>query len=119
MLQEVHCSDETLDLWSTEWGYYSLFCGFSSTRKSGVCIIFNINFELKVLKTFKDDEGLYISCDIIANGKKHHSCEFIRAPGGGGGGTPLQGLNGDVRQARVCFSGFLSRTGYRIYHILS
>ena len=27
---------------------------------------------------------------------------------GGGGGTPLQGLNGDVRPARVCFSGFLS-----------
>ena len=26
----------------------------------------------------------------------------------GGGGTPLQGLNGDVRPARVCFSGFLS-----------
>ena len=25
----------------------------------------------------------------------------------GGGGTPLQGLNGDVRPARVCFSGFL------------
>ena len=24
------------------------------------------------------------------------------------GGTPLQGLNGDVRPARVCFSGFLS-----------
>ena len=25
-----------------------------------------------------------------------------------GGGTPLSGLNGDVRPARVCFSGFLS-----------
>ena len=25
-----------------------------------------------------------------------------------GGGTPLKGLNGDVRPARVCFSGFLS-----------
>ena len=24
------------------------------------------------------------------------------------GGTPLYGLNGDVRPARVCFSGFLS-----------
>ena len=30
------------------------------------------------------------------------------APGGGGGGTSLQVLNGDVRSARVCFSGFLS-----------
>ena len=81
MLQEVHCSDETLDLWSTEWGYY---CGFSSTRKSGVCIIFNINFELKVLKTFKDDEGRYISCDIIANGK-NITLVNLYAPRGGGG----------------------------------
>ena len=68
MLQEVHCSAETSDLWSTEWGCYSLFCGFSS-RKSGVCILFNNNFELKVLKTFMDDEGRYILCDIMANEK--------------------------------------------------
>ena len=26
----------------------------------------------------------------------------------GGGGTPFNGLHGDVRPARVCFSGFLS-----------
>ena len=28
--------------------------------------------------------------------------------GWGGGGTPLEGLIGDVRPARVCFLGFLS-----------
>ena len=27
---------------------------------------------------------------------------------GGGGGTPLKGLNGDMRPARVRFTGFLS-----------
>ena len=32
---------------------------------------------------------------------------FQPANAGGGGGTPLKGLNGDVRPARVCFSGFL------------
>ena len=68
MLQEVHCSTETSDLWSTEWGYHSLFCSFSR-RKSGVCILFNNNFELKVLKTFMDNEGRYILCDMMANGK--------------------------------------------------
>ena len=31
---------------------------------------------------------------------------FVHTPGGGG--TPLKGLNGDVRPASVCFSGFLS-----------
>ena len=35
------------------------------------------------------------------------SCRVVAAIPGGGGGTPL-GLNGDVRPARVCFSGFLS-----------
>ena len=68
MLQEVHCSAEKSDIWSTEWRYYSLFCGFSS-RKSGVCILLNNSFELKVLKTFMDNEGRYILCDIMANGK--------------------------------------------------
>ena len=68
MLQEVHCSAEKSDLWSTERGYHSLFCSFSS-RKSGVCILFNNNFELKVLKTFMDNEGRYVLCDMMANGK--------------------------------------------------
>ena len=31
-----------------------------------------------------------------------------RRGGGGGGVLPYKGLNGDVRPARVCFSGFLS-----------
>ena len=34
--------------------------------------------------------------------------EYFFPGGRGGGGTPLKGLNGDVRPARVCFSGFLS-----------
>ena len=50
ILQEVHCSAESSDLWSSEWGYNSLFCGSRSSRKSGVCFLFNNNFEIKVSK---------------------------------------------------------------------
>ena len=38
--------------------------------------------------------------------KNKGRCEPLGPPGGGG--TPLYGLNGDVRPARVCFSGFSS-----------
>lgn len=68
LLQEVHCSEKTSHLWSSEWGYQSLFTTFSST-KAGVGILFNNNFEIKIIKNFIDVEGRYIICDINANGK--------------------------------------------------
>ena len=42
MLQEVHCSDKTSDLWAWERGYKALFSSYSS-QKAGVCILFNNN----------------------------------------------------------------------------
>ena len=59
-------------------------------------------------------------------------CEQNRYPGGGGGGvTPLKGLNGDVRPAQGMFFGifvlnrvsilpfFCLKSGYRFYQFLS
>ena len=40
MLQEVHCSENTADLWACEWGYKTLFSCCSS-NKVGVSILFN------------------------------------------------------------------------------
>ncbi|KAL9972969.1 hypothetical protein ACROYT_G019370, partial [Oculina patagonica] len=37
--------------------------------KAGVGILFNNNFEIKIIKNFIDVEGRYIICDINANGK--------------------------------------------------
>ena len=68
MLQEVHCSEETLHLWATEWGYQSLFTSFSSS-KAGVSILFNNNFDLQIMKTYIENSGRYIICDLKANGK--------------------------------------------------
>ena len=68
MLQEVHCSQENSHLWAAEWGYKSLFSSFSSS-KAGVSILFNNNFDLQIMKTFIDDSGRLILCDLKRNGK--------------------------------------------------
>ena len=68
MLQEVHCSEETLHLWASEWGYKSLFSSFSSS-KAGISILFNNNFDFQITKTYSDKSGSYITCDLKANGK--------------------------------------------------
>ena len=43
MLQEVHCSEDTTNIWASEWGYKALF-SCSCSNKAGVCILFNNNF---------------------------------------------------------------------------
>ena len=68
MLQEAHCSDVTSDLWSSEWGYKALFSCCTSNR-AGVCILFNNNFNLQILKVFLDPNSRFIICDIEGNGK--------------------------------------------------
>ena len=68
MLQEVHCSENTTDSWTREWGYKALFSCCSSS-KAGVSILCNNNFNLNVIKTLQDPNGRFIICDIEADGK--------------------------------------------------
>ena len=68
MLQELHSSQENSHLWATEWGYKSFFSSFSSS-KGGVSILFNNNFDLQIMKTYIDDSGRFILCDLKSNGK--------------------------------------------------
>ena len=68
MLQEVHCSEKTTDLWASEWGYKTLFSCCAS-NKAGVSILFNNTFNLQILKLFADPKGRFIICDIEANTK--------------------------------------------------
>ena len=66
MLQEVHCSENTADLWACGWGYKTLF-GCCSSNKAGVSILFNNT--LQILKVFSDPNGRFIICHIEANSK--------------------------------------------------
>jgi len=68
MLQEAHCSENTRDIWTSEWGYKTLFSCCSS-NKAGVGILFNNNFNLKILKAFVDPNGRFLICDIETNSK--------------------------------------------------
>ena len=56
MLQEVHCSENTTDLWASELGYKTLFSCCAS-NKAGVSILFNNTFNLQILKLFVDPNG--------------------------------------------------------------
>ena len=68
MLKEVHCSENTTDFCTSEWGYKELFRCCSS-RKVGVGILLNNNFNLNVIKTLQDSSGRFIICGVEADGK--------------------------------------------------
>ena len=68
LLQEVHCSNDTISIWSSEWGYKSLFSCCSSA-KGGVAILFNNNFSFQILRLYLDTNGRFIICDIETEGK--------------------------------------------------
>ena len=68
LLQEVHCSNDTISIWSSEWGYKSLFSCCSSA-KGGVAILFNNNFSFQILRLYLDTNGRFIMCDIEPEGK--------------------------------------------------
>ncbi len=66
MLQEVHYTEKSNDLWAAEWGYRTIFSTYSSNR-AGVCVLFNNNFNLQIQRLFVDPLGRFIICDIKAN----------------------------------------------------
>ena len=78
MLQEVHCSENTISLWAAEWGYKTLFSCCTSA-KGGVAILFNNNFDLQLLRTYLDPNGRFIICDITAE-KKCKTIATLYAP---------------------------------------
>ena len=67
-MQEVHCTEATIDKRKSEWGYKALISCFSG-NSAGVCILFNNNFKFDILKTFSDPSGRYIVCDIRTDEK--------------------------------------------------
>ena len=77
MIQEVHCSENTMSVWSAEWGYKTLFSCCTSA-KGGVAILFNNNFDLQLLRTYLDPNGRFIICDITAEKKMHDHSHALR-----------------------------------------
>jgi len=78
MIQEVHCSKNTISVWSAEWGYKTLFSCCTSAKR-GVAILFNNNFGLQLLRTYLDPKGRFIICDIIADKTMYDHSHALRA----------------------------------------
>ena len=75
ILQEVHCTEIKVHLWTVEWGYKARF-SCCSRNKAGTCIIFNNNFDLQINKTRSDPNGRFIICDINTNGTSFTFCNL-------------------------------------------
>ena len=67
-LQEVHCTNEKEQLWSSEWGFSAIFSSVSSSS-AGVCILFNNNFQFEIKKQFSDPGGRFILVDLKLENK--------------------------------------------------
>ena len=69
LLQETHSSENTNPVWSSEWSLKSLFTSYS-TSSGGVAILFNNNdFTFQLQRSFLDNAGWFIICDIKTNEK--------------------------------------------------
>ena len=68
MLQEVHCSEITIPVWSAEWGCKTI-CSCCISAKGGIAILFNNNFDFQLERTYVDPNGRFIICDITTDKK--------------------------------------------------
>lgn len=55
-LQDTHFVLDTEPYVEAQWGYKCVFNSFTSNSR-GVCILFNNNFEFKILSEKKDNDG--------------------------------------------------------------
>jgi exonuclease III len=55
-LQDIHITDKMVSYVTSEWGYQAYFSPFRSNSR-GVCILFQNNFEFKVERVIKADDG--------------------------------------------------------------
>ena len=65
-LQDTHFDEKLESYVSAEWGYKCFFSSFK-TNSRGVAILFNNNFEFKVVDVFKKDDGNFFAVIIQVN----------------------------------------------------
>lgn len=70
LLQESHLLTKDENYIRSNWGYELILCGVD-TNKNGVAILFNNNFEYKVLDVKRDPLGCYVALSIEFLKKKY------------------------------------------------
>ena len=68
-IQDTHFTNDIENIVRSMWGYECYFSSVSSNSR-GVAILFNNNFECKVLKEKKDINGNYSILDILVENRK-------------------------------------------------
>lgn len=68
-LQDTHFTTKEEKYIRTQWGFECYFSNFSSQAR-GVAILFNNNFEFKVLKTVRDESGNKLILEVIIEGNR-------------------------------------------------
>ena len=81
-LQETHCSNDVIDLWSKEWGSKCIWNnGTSSSR--GVAMLFSKNFNLKYEEVYKDVNGRILICSVTFSESYKFSLANVYLPNSG------------------------------------
>ena len=66
-IQETHATEETIHLWTTEWGGTSVYSNGTSAAR-GVCILIKKETNIKVVKSKLDTEGRSVWCQLDIDG---------------------------------------------------
>ena len=62
-LQETHCTVETQEEWTQQWGGFGYFSNGEPNAR-GVCTLIKKGQNIKVLKTIKDEMGRYLALEL-------------------------------------------------------
>ena len=68
-IQDTHFTEDKEFLFRNEWGYECYFNSYKSNSR-GVAVLFNNNFEFKVIKEKKDLTGNFLALDLEIEGEK-------------------------------------------------
>ena len=78
-LQETYCTEEIKEQLNNDWNGPSFHSVSQSSHSKGVSILFNPNFNLKILDVFTDDEGRQILINF-ENHKQTYAIVKLNAP---------------------------------------
>lgn len=66
LIQEMHSTPQTEQLWKTQWGGQIVFAHGESNAR-GVAIMFRRNFNTQIMETVSDQEGRVLAIKTIIN----------------------------------------------------
>ena len=67
MLQETHTTLNSEFTWKNQWGCKKVFFSHGTSNSRGTAILISSDYDVSVLKEFKDEYGRFIILDIIIN----------------------------------------------------